>query len=502
MKIKCILSNIGYIIIFFSFFLLIPIIPAIYYSEHSQIVNFLSTALISFLTGFGLSKIPFDAKTIKDREGFAIVAFGWLFIVVLGALPYIISGVFSNEIDAVFESMSGFTTTGATVMSIDNSNFDPNNSDLQYDSDGVVILESVPKSIHLWRGLTQWLGGMGIIVLSLAVLSKLMTGNLFLFKAEVPGVTKEKFRPRLQETAKVLWIIYTIFSFFECTLLFAAGMSLYDAVYHTFTTMPTGGFSPKAASIAAYDSIFIEGIIIFFMFVAGISFVLHYHLLHGNSKPLLNDPEFKFYLMIITFAFCLVSANLVYELSYGIKEAMRYSLFQVVSIITTTGYTTVDYDMWPPFSKFILFGLMFIGACSGSTGGAMKQMRILLLLKLVRREIYLLIHPNAVKHIKIGKNVIPENVLRAISAFFFVYILIFTMSTLILTALGNDIMTSMGSVAATLGNVGPGLAAVGPAHNYAFISSFGKFVLILCMWLGRLELFTVLIIFAPEGWKK
>jgi len=460
--------------------MLFPLLHAIYYQE-PVINNFILSMVITSLSGLLLWKFFPSKDPIGHKEGFVIAALGWILAAGFGALPFLFAGTFPSFIDAYFESMSGFTTTGATVL---------------------VPIEGNPYAILFWRDFIQWLGGMGIIVLVVAILPALGAGGMQLFKSEVPGPEPDRLKPRIKETAKLLWGVYIIFSVLQVACLYFTGMSLFDALTHMFGTMPTGGFTPRNLSVGAYDNPVFENIIILFMFIAGANFTLHYKALHGNLKSLFKDKEFLFYSGVILFSILAIATELRFYIYNSIFSALRYASFQVVSIATTTGFVTADYDIWPAFSKSVLLILMFIGGCAGSTGGAIKNIRVLLLIKQAYREFRKLIHPQVVSPIRLGDKVVSEGVMRNITGFFFLYIFIFVISSFIMTILGLDIVSAMGSVAATLGNVGPGLGLVGPVQTYAFIPPLGKIVLTLCMLLGRLEIYTVLVLVVPEFWRK
>jgi trk system potassium uptake protein TrkH len=399
----------------------------------------------------------------------------------LGALPYLFAGTFSSLVNACFESTSGFTTTGATV---------------------VQNLEILPKGVLFWRSLTHWLGGMGIILLSMAILPMLGVGGMQLYRAEVPGPVPDRLKPRIRETAKTLWMVYVVISLLEVIFLLIGGMNLFDAICHTFGTMATGGFSTHNASIGHYGSAYIDGVITLFMLAAGANFALHYQLLLGNPRRYLQDREFRFYL----FSILLMTGGVVLLLwgkSYDSgMVSFRYAIFQVTSILTTTGYVTADYEQWPLAVQYILFALMFFGGCAGSTGGSVKCIRILLLLKQAYKEIYRLIHPHAVSTIKLGKKTVPPDVMESVLGFSLVYLGIFVAASLLMSWLGLDFKSALASVAACIGNVGPGLGVVGPVNTYLPIVPTGKWILIFCMILGRLEIFTLLILFLPQFWKR
>lgn len=480
MKYSIVLNTIGSVLSFLGLSMIFPLICAIYYQE--QVINALIFSIIITVTSGLLLKKFFPPKGyIGPKEGFAIASFGWILAGAFGTLPFLFAGTFPSFLDAYFETMSGFTTTGATVLT---------------------SIEGNPYSILFWRDQIQWLGGMGIIALLVAIFPTSGAGGMQLFKSEVPGPTPNKLKPKIKETAKILWLIYMAISALEVVCLYFSGMSLFDAITHMFGTMPTGGFTPRNLSVGAYNNPIFEIIIIVFMFIAGVNFALHYKVLQGNIKGLIKDREFLFYSGVILISILLITTQLRLYIYSSIFTALRYASFQVVSTATTTGFVTTNYDIWPAFSKSILLILMFLGACAGSTGGAIKNIRIILLLKQAYRELYKLVHPRAVTPIKLGNKTIPEEVMRNIMGFFLLYIFIFVICTFIMSALGLDMISAAASVAATLGNVGPGLGLVGPAQNYAFIPSLGKITLILCMLLGRLEIYTVLILLIPEFWRK
>ncbi|MFQ5989067.1 MAG: TrkH family potassium uptake protein [Candidatus Methylomirabilales bacterium] len=428
------------------------------------------------LLGFLASRRRID---IGPREGFVIVTAGWILFSAFGALPFYLAGMLPTYTDAYFEAMSGFTTTGATVLT---------------------DIEGQPLALHFWRSFMQWLGGMGIIVLSLAILPMLGVGGMQLYKAEVPGPVPDRLVPRIRQTARLLWGLYLLLSVIEIALLALLGMPFIEAVLHTFTTMSTGGFSPKAASIGAYHSAAIDTVLILFMFLAGANFALHFQALRGNFR-IYRNPEFRFYsvsVVIIVAGMTLVLWGSVYP---DLSSALRYGAFQVVSIVTTTGYATADYGIWPFFAQFLLLGLMFLGGCAGSTGGAIKHIRGLLLFKVAYDHLYKLVHPKAVRHVKIGGRVVSKEVADGVQVFFLLYLLTFVVATAALTLFDLDLVTAIGAVAATLGNVGPGLGGVGPIESYAAVHPLGKWILSACMVLGRLELFTVFVLFTPDLWR-
>lgn len=482
MDVKPVFSMVGTLAILLGLLMLIPASISIW-SHHSDVGPFLLSAAISVGLGVLIKRGSHTSKDPGIKESFAIVTLGWIIAAALGALPFVFYGACPSYADAFFETMSGLTTTGATVIG---------------------NVESMPNGILFWRSLLHWLGGMGIIVLFIAVLPGQGVGGSRLFKAEVPGPVPERIVPRIKETAKTLWLIYVGFTLVEIVLLCVGGMSLFDSVNHAFATMATGGFSTKTASVGAWTSPLIHWIITVFMLLAGINFTLYFRVFSSRSlKAFFHDAELKFYLFLIAAATGLVTLNLVMSGNFrSIIEAFRHSAFQAVSIITTTGFATVDFDTWPSFSKAVLMTLMFVGGCAGSTAGAIKVSRILILLKHGYKEIFQAIYPRAVTLPKINGAPISHNVLDTITAFFFLYILTFISSALVMTGLGLDLVSACSAVAATLGNVGPGLMVVGPTLTYGPIPALGKWVLSACMLLGRLELFTVLVLFVPDFWRK
>lgn len=418
-------------------------------------------------------------KQLSMAESFALVTLAWLFCAAAGALPYFFYGLFERSyLDAFFESISGFTTTGATLIS---------------------DIEVLPRGILFWRGLTQWLGGMGIIVLFVAILPRFGFRSLTMFKAELPGPISERVVPRVVEAARRLWQIYLGLTVLQAVLLILCGVQVFDALAHALTTLPTGGFSTYNGSIGALHNPAAEIVIIIFMFGAGVNFVLYYRLLSGDVQSVRRNQEFRFYLGMTVLAVAFTTVNIYPGIYPNLFEGLRKAAFQVVSILTTTGYGTADFDSWPSFSRVLLFFLMFAGACGGSTGGAIKQIRLLILAKYAYRELHRMVHPSAVSPIRIGDQVLPEDMLRGVIGFSFLYVFFFVFSTLALSGMGLDFTTASSAVAATLGNVGPGLGLVGPTHTYQVIPDAGKALLCLMMILGRLEIYTVLVMLLPEA---
>ena len=479
MRIQSVIRILGSLIFFLGISMFLPLLFALVQREEDSFGLFLSFA-ITILFGFVVFKSVKLKGDIRAKEGFAIVSFGWLLMSLFGTLPFLLTGSIGSFTDAFFETASGFTTTGASIL--DN-------------------IELLPRGVLLWRSQIQWMGGMGIIVLSLAVLPILGVGGMQLFRAEVPGPTHDKISPRIGQIAKILWGVYLLISGVEIVLLKFLGMSFYDAVNHTFTCMATGGFSTKNASIGNYNSFWIDLVITSFMFLAGINFTLHYRALKGSLLCYFRDKEFIFYLGILCAAGLFITFDTYINNYNRIGDAFQKSIFQSVSIGTTTGFVTADYLNWSSSSQLILFILMFFGGCAGSTGGGMKIVRVMLLIKSSFAELKKSIHPSAVVFVKMGDKSVPNEIIIKILAFFLLYVGIFAVTSIIMTFLGLDIISSIGASAACIGNIGPGLGSVGPISNYSHIPALGKYVLVFCMFMGRLELYTVLVLFSRSFWK-
>jgi len=416
------------------------------------------------------------------REGILIVVGGWVLASVFGALPYLFAGTLASPMDALFEAASGFTTTGATVLT---------------------AIEAQGRGILFWRSFTQWLGGMGIIVLFVALLPEVGPGARFLYKLEVPGPTAEALRPRIHDTAAVLWQIYLAFTVAETALLMVFGMDLYDALTHTFSTLSTGGFSPRNGSLADYPSAAIHLVVILFMILAGANFSLYYGLRRRRGWNLLRDAEFRLYLALVAAATVIVVANLLAAGTYppGGRVVVD-ALFQVASIVTTTGFATTNFETWPTLSRMVLVALMFVGGCAGSTAGSMKVMRMAIGLKAAYREVRTNFSPSTVAAVFVGGKAVPEAVVRSVMGFFILYMTSWGLGALLLTIDGNSLVTAATASIATLGNVGPGLEAVGPIENYAFFSWRDKGVMVLLMWLGRLEVYSIAALLSLRFWRR
>ena len=540
----------GKFVMYLGLLMLVPAVCTLFYPE-DDLSAFLISALVTSIAGLSLMvicRISEAPTEIRRREGFLIAALCWVLASAFGAIPYYMYGVFASPVDALFESTAGFTTTGATAL---------------------VSIEGLPKGILFWRNFTQWLGGMGIIVLGIAIFPKLFVGGAQLMGLETTGPTTEKFAPKIAETAKKLWIVYIALTGVLAVLLISGGMSFFDALTHSFSTLSTGGFSCRDASIGAYDSVYIQGLITFFMFLGGTSFVLHFYFFTGRPGKLLRNSEFRFYLFFVVAATLFIALELIQTGVYGtfseslryasfqvvsiitttgftttdftgrpgkllrnsefrfylffvvaatlfialeliqtgvygtFSESLRYASFQVVSIITTTGFTTTDFDAWPAFVKWVIFMLMFFGACAGSTSGSVKGLRIMVLFKKAHREIRRLVYPNVVSPITIGGKAISEKAVSSITSFFILYIFLCGFVALVVLMLEDISLESAVSAAvASITNVGPAFDEVGPTSHYSHLGSFTKIILSLAMIIGRLELYTVLVLLMPSFWKR
>jgi len=461
MRWRFILKIIGVLTFFFGLTMTCPLLVGLYYGEGS-LMPLLKSIGITLAAGLILYFLFFKAKAdvISQREGMAIVALGWTAVGIFGAIPFYLGDGYFTFTDAVFESVSGFTTTGSSVLT---------------------NIEALSKGLLFWRSFIQWLGGMGIIVLSVAILPFLGVGGMQLYKAEVPSPVPDKLKPRIRDTAMVLWKVYALISLAQVLLLMLGGMGFYDALCHTFTTMPTGGFSTRNASVAHYDSVYFDSVFILFMLLAGINFSLHYQMIRGKTLVFWQDSECRFFLGAVAILTLVVSLDVFRTVYDTLGDALRYGAFQVVSIVTTTGYATADYEQWPAMSQLILLLCMFLGASAGSTGGGMKCLRIMLCFKYCYRELFSLIHPHAVTRIKVGGKTVPDDVMRSILGFLALYVGLFAFSAVVLAGMGVDLTTAYAAVAACIGNIGPGFGAVGPVDNFAVIPVAGKWLLVWCI---------------------
>lgn len=482
MKPLIVLKIISILLIMLCVFMAIPAVISLFFNEHMSFVGFAvtitATLIISLIVFVLVGKKR--VEMISTRDGFLLVSLSWLMASFVGSLPFYISGGIPSFTDAFFETMSGFSTTGASIL---------------------VDIESLPQSLLFWRSLTHWLGGMGIVVLAVAILPILGIGGLQLINAEAPGPTVDRLTPRITETAKILWIIYTGFTAAETILLMLGGMNLFDALTHAFGTLATGGFSTKNAGVGHYRSAYIDAVITVFMLAAGVNFSLHYRLLTGRLKILYKNTELKAYILIFMTATIGLTLSLYRDAYQTLGESLRYASFQVASIMTTTGFATADYEQWPIAGQIILFMLMFVGGCSGSTGGGIKVIRLVVLFKQALNEMKLLIHPRGVFTLRVSGSMVQKNIVYSISGFFFLYVATLLLVTFIVATAGHDIATSFSTALATLGNIGPGFGRVGPTENYAFYEDYIKWVLSFAMMVGRLELYTVMVILTPWFWK-
>lgn len=481
MQLRLVVVTLGALAAILGLFMMSAVAWAWYYGDGTA--ELLSAVALGFLVGgsliFSLLRIPHASYNVKD--GFAVVTFGWILAGVIGALPFFLTGGIPSFVDALFESVSGFTTTGATVIS---------------------DIERVPRGVLFWRSLTHWLGGMGIVVLSVAILPLLGVGGMAMFKAEVPSPVMDKLKPRVAETAKTLWLVYIGMSALEVLLLCIGGMGLFDALCHTFGTVATGGFSTKNASLAHYNSVYLELVVTAFMFLAGVNFTLHYRALCGAPGAYWNSLEFRTYVVVFLICSLFIALRLLDGSGVGFGQALRQATFQVTSIMTTTGFVTADWEKWPWDCQWVLLSLMFMGGCGGSTGGGMKCMRLIVTAKHVFREFRLLVHPRAIIPLKLDGVAIASPVVNSIVAFIALFVGVWACSTLLLIMLGLDVITAIGATTATLSNVGPGLNAVGAFDNYSELPELAKLLLTFNMLVGRLELYTVFLLLTPEFWRR
>ena len=477
-----VLRLVGFLILFLGLFMAAPFCVSLISSDGSAPALFSSMLITCAAGGLLIASSRKDREPhLSHRDGVAIVAIGWLAAGLFGALPFMLTDCIGSFTDACFESVSGFTTTGASILR---------------------NIEGLPDSVLLWRSIVQWLGGMGIIVLSVAILPFLGVGGMQLYKAEIPSPVVDKLKPRISDAARALWKVYILFTALEIVLLFAGGMSFFDALNHAFCTMPTGGFSTKNASIAHYNSSYFDAVIVVFMLLSGINFSLHYRLLRGEGKVFWKDDECRIFLGLVGILIVMVTLNLYGSVYDTLGKAFRHAAFQVSSLITTTGFVTADYDQWPVFSQVLLILCMFLGGMAGSTGGGIKTMRLILLVKQAYQEVFRIIHPHAVTTVKLGARAVPPDVLASIWGFTSISLAILAGSTVIMTALGLDLISAFSSVASCTFNVGPGLGMVGPVQNYAGVPTPGKWVLIFCTLAGRLEFYTLIVLLIPEYWRK
>lgn len=459
--------------------LLIPAVVSLIYGEKTGI-SFLAVAAVLGVIYLVLGRRKPKNNRIYGKEGFAVVGLAWVLWSLFGALPFVISGAVPNYVDAFFETVSGFTTTGSTILQ---------------------EIESLPRGINFWRCFTHWIGGMGVLVFVMMVTSLDDESAMPLMRAEVPGPEADKLVPKARSTARILYQMYFALTAVEVVLLMFGGMNLYDALVHSFSTAGTGGFSNRNSSVAFYDSAYIDGVITVFMILFGINFNLYFLLLLKNWKSALKNEELRAYLGIIAAAIAVITVNIlnIYE---NVFHAFRYAAFQVASVITTTGFYTADYELWPELSKAVLLTVMFIGACAGSTGGGIKVCRFVILCKSIRQEIRKILHPNVVTMVKINGKKVNNDTMKGINTFFAAYIFILVISVLIVSIDNFDFATSFSGVLTTINNVGPGISKVGPVENFHMFSPLSKLVFCFDMLVGRLEIFPYLLLLSPDLWRR
>jgi len=478
MNYRIILNTLGWVLNIEAACMLLPLACAFIYREQTAL-SFVISILACLIAGFLLCFKAPKNKSMYAREGFVIVALSWIVMSIFGALPFYLSGSIKSFVDAVFETVSGFTTTGASILS---------------------DVEALPKSILFWRSFTHWIGGMGVLVFLVALLPLSGGNNMHLIKAESTGPAVSKLVPKVRSTAKILYGIYIGFTVIELILLLIGGMSFFDAITTTFGTVGTGGFGIKNSSMGEYSP-YLQNVVTVFMIICGVDFSVYYLLLMFNIRSAFRSEEVRTYLGIIFISISLIAINSA-DMFKTVEEAIRHSAFQVASIITTTGYSTVDFDKWPEFSKSILLALMFIGACAGSTGGGIKVSRIMILIKSLIKEIKIAAHPRRVHKITINSRDIEHETVRAVNTFMVAYIVIMAFSVLLISLDNLDFTTNFTAVVATLNNIGPGFAKVGPTQNFSVYSPLSTVILTFNMLVGRLEVFPMLILFSHYTWKK
>lgn len=490
---KIILHIMGLLLLFCGGFMLISALVSAIYHEDELYGMFLASG-VSIIVGLAVMLLTRKhVKELRKKEGYLIVTLGWLIMAFAGTMPYLFTGAISNYTDAFFETMSGFTTTGASILN---------------------DIEAMPKGILFWRSMTHWIGGMGIIVLAVAILPLLGIGGMQLFSAEAPGPSADKLHPRITDTAKRLWLIYVGFTAIETVLLRIAGMGWFDAVNHALCTLSTGGFSTKNASVAYWnDNPAVQWIIIVFMFIAGMNFVLSYFAFKGRFQKIWRDTEFRWYTSFVV-GFSVIAALLIYfqadvavssihhPMVLGeLESAFRHAFFQVLAVITTTGFVTADFTLWTPFLTIMFFGLFFLGGSAGSTSGGVKVMRHIILIRNGVMEFKRTLHPNAILPVRYNKKALTSNVVFNVLGFFILYMLSFIVGATVLAAMGLDFETAIGGALSSLGNVGPAFGELSPVDNFAGLPVLGKWWCSFLMLIGRLELFTVLILLTPFFWR-
>ncbi|MBR3819753.1 MAG: TrkH family potassium uptake protein [Clostridia bacterium] len=479
MNYRMVFYNIGRILLVEAALLTFPAIGAIIYNENT-LISFALT--IAALTVVGLPAVRKRPKNtaIYAKDGYVIVALTWILMSLFGAMPFYFSGHIPNFVDAFFETVSGFTTTGSTILS---------------------NIEAMPKSLLFWRSFTHWIGGMGILVFVIAILPKTESSSMHVMRAEVPGPTVGKLVSKLRASARILYGIYCILTIVEIIMLICGGMPVYDSIVNSFATAGTGGFGVLNNSIEGYNSVYSEMVIAVFMLIFGVNFNIYYMFLIKQGRQAIKNEELRYYLGIVLGSIVLIAVCLA-NTKYSIGDSIRYAVFQVASIVTTTGFSTANFDTWPVFTKIILVFLMFIGACAGSTGGGIKVSRLMILIKSGLRDIKKAINPRSIETVKVDKHTVEEPVVKSVSVFFATYMILIAVSVLAVSIDGRDIVTTFTSVIACIGNIGPGLGAVGPYGNFADFSIMSKLILSFDMLAGRLELIPMLMLFSPYAWAR
>ena len=475
---KMICRVLGLILLCLSALLVLPTVAGLCYGE--SVTHFLITIALSGVLGFLLTRVKPYSDVIYAKDGFVVVSLGWILMSLLGALPFVLSGDIPNYIDALFETVSGFTTTGASILD---------------------DIEGLSRGCMFWRSFTHWIGGMGVLVFILAVLPMSGEHSMHIMRAEVPGPTVGKLVPRARQTAKILYMIYIAMTVLEMLLLLLGGMNFYDALLHAFATAGTGGFSTRAASIAAFDSLYLEMVIAVFMVLFGVNFNLYFLLLIGRWKDALKSEELHWYLGIIAAAVMALALG-ISKMYGGLAAGLRHAFFNVASIVSSTGFGTVDFVTWPEYCKWIIVMLMFCGACAGSTGGGIKTSRVIILVKNVACEIRQMIHPRAVTRVQLDGKRVDAAGLKAVSTFFTSFMLLLIGGSFLVSLDGYDMATNFSAVLSSLSNIGPGMSLIGPTGNYNIFSYGSKLVLTVTMLIGRLEIFPILILFSPSTWKR
>ena len=458
----------------------IPMVLAFVYGESAAQKAFLITVVVCLALGTLIRHKEPENKSIYGREGFVVVALSWIVMSLFGALPFYLSGAINGFINCFFETVSGFTTTGASILT---------------------EIEGLPMSILFWRSFTHWIGGMGILVFMLAILPMGDERSMYLMKAEAPGPMVSKLVPKVKSTAKLLYKIYIALTVIEMVLLLLGGMPLFDSVVNSFSTAGTGGFAILNSSIAGYNNAYYEYVITIFMLLFGVNFNLYYLMILRDFKSIWKNEELRYYVVIVVACIVLITGN-IYSMYPTFESAFRHAAFQVAAIVTTTGFATANFDLWPEFSKTLIFCLTILGACAGSTGGGIKVSRLIILLKLAYREIRHIVHPRSINLIKLDGYKVEEDVVRGVTGYIVVYVLLLLGSFILISFDNYDFTTSLTSVVTCLGNVGPGFAMVGPVENFSFFSGFSKLVLCFDMLVGRLEIFPIIMLFAPSIWRK